>query len=360
MLVPTFLIQHDHEETLTAALLCSYSVPAIDHNFLVYSLNEVIDDYSTRVYLVSLQIDDDGYSLLSPITTDTQWETATEIFELILQEALTGDIRTENTSFHLIDSSEQVVSTSLLKEHRTLDITTTQITKLFSYQPSAPFGPALQIERVPVQNPDNEDFTMVQEHAHKTSDHDSAAVQTSSDYTDDTALAPELAPLTPSPQQLVGEPADKNNSDTSTHALSSVENMTSTIPELTFDNASTQSLDDEEIVLRELDQLSGLAEEMTAQRKHSQLRQEAIDSKELQLKDLEQLYEKKNDLLLNNLKSLAHRQAAQNRKQSELATREDVLRRMAEALAIKQKKLEDAKNKLNSILATLQPSPHNA
>ncbi|AZF03580.1 MULTISPECIES: hypothetical protein [unclassified Pseudomonas] len=369
MLVSTFSIQHDNESTLTAVHLCSFAVHDIEQNFLVYSLNEKIDDNSTRVYLTSLHPDDDGHSLLRPLTTNEHWERASEVFGLILQEAFTGETSTTNTSFHLLDSSELIISPTVLNMHNTLDITEAQITKLFSFQPLTPYGPAFQTEITPVsyssveqsEAPTEQPAREIEEKTAVPLSEPAETVPAASTYTDmaSSAVASPLQSTTVQ-DELIQEPTYQVADDQPMNfsAASTLSNEISWLPATdTLD--SKAPVDDGETVLQELDKLSDLAVEMTTQRKQSKLHQETLESKELQLQELERLYEKKNELFLQNVKNLAHRQAEQNRKQAELTNREKVLQRMAEVLTVKQKKLEDAKNKLNNILKTLQPGEHD-
>ncbi|WP_192557918.1 hypothetical protein [Pseudomonas allokribbensis] len=297
MLVRTLSIQHDEQNVLTAALLFGFAIPELNQNFLAYSLNEDVDGNASRVYLVSLHKEVDGYSLHT-LTSAADGQEAQKVFEQILQEAVTGNTGAANaSSFYPLDLSEQTVTSTVMKEHCTLNVAKDWIIKYFNFQPSASLGPALEIG----------------------------------------------APVSPCADATSSDPASFDQ-ETETQVSS--------------DEASVfQDLDAEHFlteVQTALDEFSELAEQLTLQKNQHQTQQETLASRELQLRERELLFNQKKELLLQELQNHDEQKLLQDKRQSELDLREKALQRKAMELSIKLKKLEDAKNKLNMILKTLQ------
>ncbi|MFJ2362220.1 hypothetical protein ACIPIN_00615 [Pseudomonas sp. NPDC087697] len=318
MLVRTLSIKHDEQNVLTAALLFGFAIPELNRNFLAYSLNEDVDDNNSRVYLVSLHKEVDGYSLHT-LTSDVDWQGAAQAFRQILREAATGEPGVTNASFYLLDLGEQTVTSGVMKEHRTLNVAKNRIVKLFNFQPSASFGPALETG-VPVSPGDTETH----------------------------------------PPTVQKQPGPKSNSEGDADAaLSDLASFSQ--------DTQTQVISDEESVFQDLDaehfltevqttfeEFSELAEKLTLQKNQRQIQQETLASRELQLQEKELLFNQKKEVLLQELQNHSEQQLQQNRRQSELDLREKALQRKAMELSIKLKKLEDAKNKLSTILKALQ------
>lgn len=283
MLVRTLSIKHDEQNVLTAALLFGFAIPKLNKNFLAYSLNEDVDDNNSRVYLVYLNKEADGYSLHA-LTSDAHWQGAVQAFKHILREAVTGETAVTDGSFYRLDLSEQAVTSTTMKEHRTLSVAKDWIVKLFNFQPSASLDPAIET----------------------------------------------AAPI--------------SFGDSETQGLS--------------DEASAfQDLDAENIlsdVQTTLEEFSELTERLTRQDNQRQIQQETLASRELQLQEKEFLFNQKKEVLLQQLQNHSEQQLQQDKRQSELDQREKALQRKAMELSINLKKLEDAKNKLSSILKALQ------
>lgn len=298
MLVRTLPIKHDDQNTLTAVLLLSFAIPELNQNFLAYSLNEDVDDNNSRVYLVSLHKEVDDYSLHT-LTSDADRQGATQVFRQILREIATGETDPANASFYLLDLGEQTVTSGLMKEHHTLNVAKDWIVKLFNVQPEASsFRPPLETG-VPVSHDDE---------------------------------------IHPSSMQK--QPCPESNSE-----------------EQSDEESVFQDLDAEHFltdVQTTLEEFSELAEKLTFQKNQHQSQQETLASRESQLQERERLFNQKKEVLLQDLQNYSEQQLQQERRQSELDLREKALQRKAMELSIKLKKLEDAKNKLNSILKALK------
>jgi len=316
MLVRTLSIQHDEQNVLTAALLFGFAIAKLNQNFLAYSLNEDVGDNDSLIYLVSLHKEVDDYSLHT-LTSAADGQEVEKVFKQILQEVATDNTGATNaSSFYLLDLSEQTVTSAVMKEHYTLHVAKNLIVKLFNFQPSASFGPALETG-VPVSPGDTE--------THPPTVHKQHDPKFNSKGDADAALS-DQKPF---------------NQDTETQEISDEESV-------------FQDLDAEHLLTEvetTFEEFSELAEKLTLQKNQYHLQQKTLASRELQLQEKELLLNQKKEVLLQNY---SEQQLQQNKRQSELDLREKTLQRKAMELSIKLKKLEDAKNKLSTILKALQ------
>ncbi|MGY3256090.1 hypothetical protein BK635_02900 [Pseudomonas chlororaphis] len=143
MFVRTLFIKNEDQEVFTAALLCSFAIPEIRSNFLVYSLNEETDANHLRIYVATLLKEGCHYAL-SALASDPAGQMAIRVFEQILQEASTGRRQASDTFYYLLSLNKWMIIPPLSKEHRVLNIKKARIFDLFGFQPSALFGPALK------------------------------------------------------------------------------------------------------------------------------------------------------------------------------------------------------------------------
>ena len=102
MLLRTISVETAEQTELNAALLCGFAIPASDRNFIAYSLNEQVDENDSRVYIASLFKTDDGFRL-GRLDTDEACEAAIQVFRQLVREATTGNRRTSDLAYHLID-----------------------------------------------------------------------------------------------------------------------------------------------------------------------------------------------------------------------------------------------------------------
>lgn len=82
MLLRTITVRNDTGETVNAAILCSFAIPLIDRNILVYTLNEEGRHGTSRVYVASAVPLEDGYRLAS-LESEQEWQYAVEVLKQI-------------------------------------------------------------------------------------------------------------------------------------------------------------------------------------------------------------------------------------------------------------------------------------
>jgi hypothetical protein len=73
MLLRTITVENEAQEVVNAAVLCSFAIPEIDRNILVYSLNEEVRPGVTKVYVTSFIADANGY-LLGALESEREWQ----------------------------------------------------------------------------------------------------------------------------------------------------------------------------------------------------------------------------------------------------------------------------------------------
>ncbi|MFI9677953.1 hypothetical protein PA6566_03493 [Pseudomonas aeruginosa] len=109
MLLRTISVETAEQTELNAALLCGFAIPASDRNFIAYSLNEQVDETDSRVYIASLFKTDDGFRL-GRLDTDEACEAAIQVFRQLVREATTGNRRTSDLAYHLIDLQDAAIA----------------------------------------------------------------------------------------------------------------------------------------------------------------------------------------------------------------------------------------------------------
>ena len=90
-------------------LVVGFAIPASDRNFIAYSLNEQVDETDSRVYIASLFKTDDGFRL-GRLDTDEACEAAIQVFRQLVREATTGNRRTSDLAYHLIDLQDAAIA----------------------------------------------------------------------------------------------------------------------------------------------------------------------------------------------------------------------------------------------------------
>ncbi|MUI60352.1 hypothetical protein [Pseudomonas aeruginosa] len=145
MLLRTISVETAEQTELNAALLCGFAIPASDRNFIAYSLNEQVDENDSRVYIASLFKTDDGFRL-GRLDTDEACEAAIQVFRQLVREATTGNRRTSDLAYHLIDLQDAAIAPSRREEHRSLVLEREWVMKLVTFEPPHGYGPALDGE----------------------------------------------------------------------------------------------------------------------------------------------------------------------------------------------------------------------
>ncbi len=145
MLLRTISVETAEQTELNAALLCGFAIPASDRNFIAYSLNEQVDENDSRVYIASLFKTDDGFRL-GRLDTDEACEAAIQVFRQLVREATTGNRRTSDLAYHLIDLQDAAIAPSRREEHRSLVLEREWVMKLVTFESPHGYGPALDGE----------------------------------------------------------------------------------------------------------------------------------------------------------------------------------------------------------------------
>ncbi|WDG78285.1 hypothetical protein PUP68_16565 [Pseudomonas chlororaphis] len=333
---------------LTAALLCSFSVPEAGRNFLAYSLNESLDEDNLRVY-IALLFSEGGNYCLGALDSDEDGQLAIRVFSQILREAATGEHRESDVPYHLLDLNKQQLPAAAAADHRLLSTKKEWIAKLLSFQASAQFGSA--IEHSPTAIDDQQlDAALAQldEQAGDSAEqerHESTETAGSSETQSPQPDAPaaeirysDAGPLAmPAEQQPPAEPQDEDWP------------FPGTDPE--------HFLQDVEASLMEF---SSIANRLKQQKQQSQTQQQTLDSRESQLQEKERLLEQKEEQLQQLQRQLDQDRQAdsairaqQEARQGELDKREDALQQKTRELVGQFKKLNHAKDNFNNTLKNL-------
>jgi len=348
MLLRTIFIRNKEQQMLTAALLCSFSVPEAGRNFLAYSLNESLDEDNLRVY-IALLFNEGGNYCLGALDSDEDGPLAIRVFSQILREAATGEHRESDVPYHLLDLNKQQLPAAAAADHRLLSTKKEWIAKLLSFQASAQFGPALehsptaiddqQLDAALAQLDEPADDSAEQER------HESTETAGSSETENLQPEAPaaeirysDAGPLPmPTEQQPPTEPQDEDWP------------FPGTDPE--------HFLQDVEASLMEF---SSIANRLKQQKLQSQTQQQTLDSRESQLQEKEHLLEQKQEQLQQLQRQLDQDRQAdsairaqQEARQGELDKREETLQQKTRALTEQFKKLNHAKDNFNNTLKNL-------
>ncbi|AZC31055.1 hypothetical protein C4K38_3095 [Pseudomonas chlororaphis subsp. piscium] len=348
MLLRTIFIENKEQQMLTAALLCSFSVPEAGRNFLAYSLNESLDEDNLRVY-IALLFSEGGNYCLGALDSDEDGQLAIRVFSQILREAATGEHRESDVPYHLLDLNKQQLPAAAAADHRLLSTKKEWIAKLLSFQASAQFGSA--IEHSPTAIDDQQlDAALAQldEQAGDSAEqerHESTETAGSSETQSPQPDAPaaeirysDAGPLAmPAEQQPPAEPQDEDWP------------FPGTDPE--------HFLQDVEASLMEF---SSIANRLKQQKQQSQTQQQTLDSRESQLQEKERLLEQKEEQLQQLQRQLDQDRQAdsairaqQEARQGELDKREDALQQKTRELVGQFKKLNHAKDNFNNTLKNL-------
>ncbi|MGY4818518.1 hypothetical protein ACVNP3_21550 [Pseudomonas chlororaphis subsp. piscium] len=148
MLLRTISIKNTEQEVLNGAVLCSFAIPVLSHNFLAYSLNEGAEVGESRVYLAMLNKAGQNYSL-SSIEAEEDWRQVIQVFKEIVTHASLPEGRqpgagaSTDIPYHLIDLKDCVIPTGNLSDHRSLTIKKNLVMKLISSEASVACLPAI-------------------------------------------------------------------------------------------------------------------------------------------------------------------------------------------------------------------------
>ncbi|WDG76807.1 hypothetical protein PUP68_24365 [Pseudomonas chlororaphis] len=147
MLLRTISIKNAEQEVLNGAVLCSFAIPMLSHNFLAYSMNEGAEVGESRVYMAMLNKAGQSYSL-SSIEAEEDWRQVIQVFKEIVTHASLPEGRQQGAGgtdipYHLIDLKDCVIPTGNLSDHRSLTIKKNLVMKLISSEASVACLPAI-------------------------------------------------------------------------------------------------------------------------------------------------------------------------------------------------------------------------
>lgn len=85
MTTHTIRIETPSREVLDANVLCSFAIPRISQNFVVYSIQEDTQDGYSRVYIAALRKHGQRYSL-GGLDSELDWQAAIQAFRQIVRD----------------------------------------------------------------------------------------------------------------------------------------------------------------------------------------------------------------------------------------------------------------------------------
>lgn len=146
MLVKTIVIKNSSQELVNGALLCGFSIPELNRNFIVYSLNEEGDAGRCCVYIATLHKDGER-CFLAPIVSEREWELASGTFNKIVFQVSQGEKPAggvfDSTPYHLIDLRGCTPPQSNSMDHRSLDVKKEWLAKLIMSNGDLTYLPAI-------------------------------------------------------------------------------------------------------------------------------------------------------------------------------------------------------------------------
>ncbi|QQZ44795.1 hypothetical protein IF690_15020 [Pseudomonas sp. SK3(2021)] len=345
MLLRTIFIENKEQQMLTAALLCSFSVPEAGRNFLAYSLNESIDDDNLRVY-IALLFNEGGNYCLGALESNEDGQLAMRVFGQILREAATGERRESDVPYHLLDMNKQQLPAAAAADHRLLSTKKEWVARLLSFQASAQFGPA--VEHSPTVIDDQQLDAALAQLDEQLDD----GAEQERDESTETADAPE----TQSPRPETPEAAIRY-SDGGPLPMPA-EQPAPLDEDWPFPGTDPEHfLQDVEASLMEF---SSIADRLKQQKQQSLAQRQTLDSRESQLQEKERLLEQKEEQLQQLQQQLDQDRysdnairARQETRQYELDKREETLQQKTRELAEQFKKLNHARDNFNNTLKNL-------
>lgn len=148
MLLRTLVLERSDEDApLNGALLCSFAVPKIASNFLVYSLDEETEPGSARVYLAALRKKLDRY-FLSGVDVQEDLHIAMQVFKQILTLAASGakpgSVADTSASYHFVDLKGCKLPPARPEDHHSVIIKKALVMKVITLGASAPASEAIE------------------------------------------------------------------------------------------------------------------------------------------------------------------------------------------------------------------------
>ncbi|AYF90396.1 hypothetical protein SA496_20125 [Pseudomonas sp. JS3066] len=82
MMLRTITVEDGTGEVVNAAVLCSFAIPLIDRNILVYTLNEEGNHGTAKVYVTSAVPQENGFRLAN-LESEQEWQYTLEVLRQI-------------------------------------------------------------------------------------------------------------------------------------------------------------------------------------------------------------------------------------------------------------------------------------
>ncbi|AZD48446.1 hypothetical protein [Pseudomonas chlororaphis] len=346
MLLRTIFIENNEQQMLTAALLCSFSVPEAGRNFLAYSLNESIDEDNLRVY-IALLFNEGGNYCLGALDSEEDGQLAMRVFGQILREAATGERRENDVPYHLLDLNKQQLPAAAAADHRLLSTKKEWVARLLSFQASAQFGPA--VEHSPTVIDDQQLDAALAQLDEPLDDSAEEQEQHESTETADGCEAESPRPEAPA--------AEIHYSDAGPLPMPAEQQTPSGLQDDDWPFPGTDPEHFLQDVEANLMEFSSIADQLKQQKQHSQAQQQTLNSRESQLQEKERLLEQKEEQLQQwqwqldqDRQTDSALRAQQEERQCELDKREEALQQKTRELAQQFKKLNHAKEHFNNTL----------
>jgi hypothetical protein len=148
MLLRTLVLARSGEDApVNGALLCSFAVPQIGCNFLVYSLDEEAEPGSSRVYIAVLRRKLERY-YLGAVDAPEELQLAMQVFKQILTWAASGtnpgDLTDTQIPYHFVDLKGCKLPPARPEDHHSLIIKKALVMKVITLGMSSPAQPAIE------------------------------------------------------------------------------------------------------------------------------------------------------------------------------------------------------------------------
>lgn len=133
MLFRTIEVPDTQGELHNAALLCGFLATQKEQMFLLYSLNEKVDDDLVRVYLTAIEKNADSVNMCSATADD--FKCAAQTLKSVLRDANSPDGQQTDDSYCIIDLENANFTCTPAHTHHSLKISEAWLLKLLEFNP---------------------------------------------------------------------------------------------------------------------------------------------------------------------------------------------------------------------------------
>jgi len=142
----TISVQNPSGDLLNAALVCSFSVKTINREFVVYSLNEKLDNNLIQIYVSSIINEKNSWRLVG--ATPSEFKVAANTLKSIIRDASSVPSLQTDDDYHLLDLTGTQIEPDYSHSHHSLKINDELLLKLLQFRPelSAPISFAAACE----------------------------------------------------------------------------------------------------------------------------------------------------------------------------------------------------------------------